>query len=50
MVASTYGNVDSFLKALEEASLHDDDGPSTSKEDNEESIIVPPFDIIMGED
>ena len=44
LVAETYGNVETFLKALEEASLYDDE-INTNEEDDDESSI-PPFNAL----
>lgn len=47
LVASTYGTVASFLEALGEASLYNDD--DTSMDEGSEDATIPPFVALTGE-
>ena len=49
LIASAYGNVDSFLQAIEEASLYEHYEDEEDRGGSEESI-PPPFAILTGED
>jgi len=52
LIASAYGDVDSFLKALDEASLYTDNGNGDEEEDeenNNESKLIP-FATLTGDD
>jgi DNA ligase (NAD+) len=48
LVASTYGNIDSFLNAVEEASLYDIE--ETNNDEVSEGKLMPPFAALTGWD
>ena len=50
LIASTYGSVDSFLEALDEASLYNNNGTELEEEDGNDSITKTPFAILTGND
>jgi len=50
LIASAYGDVDSFLKALDEASLHTDNGSEDDDEENNNESKLIPFATLTGDD